>query len=344
MKRYEYLFNIQLTDLTNKPGEKYIVDLFNSYNSLWSEIKLLFSNFYIQTEYGNTHVSIDWNSAIKYTEKFFEIESKDFYSIINSISEEDLYDRDVNLSCTVSFESDFTVKEPRVINHLMNNLNLFLHNLFLVANLSSPGSINMISVIENKNTNYSLNTKLTSYSFLVAWEESKKEHWPIIMNIPLKNTWNWFNKLKIGSKQLAGNNIERALFGFLNLSEQWHISPTDLIWFTHILEALYNTKGTSIKSTLWKRIFLLLHKPKHYDENKKTIIELYNLRSSFVHGDLGIHHPARDETLDEKYDDYEENLIYYSTYAYRLIIGTMQKMITNDWISIQFKERYYGIK
>ncbi|MBM7584650.1 hypothetical protein JOC86_001187 [Bacillus pakistanensis] len=139
------------------------------------------------------------------------------------------------------------------------------------------------------------------------------------------------------------NGTESALFSILNICREGYVSPTQLIWISSALEALYDTLKGQISRTLVDRIELFLGIPENGKKKfKKKIREFYNLRSRFVHGELEIAHPMYKNILDEKFSDYETQLLENCDFGLSIVIATLQKMIKNKWTCINFKEQYFG--
>lgn len=59
-----------------------------------------------------------------------------------------------------------------------------------------------------------------------------------------------------------------------------------------------------------------------YEDFKDKIIELYNARNKFVHGDFGIPHPSRNEVLDQNYDSYVKEILNFEEFGFEVIIAT----------------------
>lgn len=200
--------------------------------------------------------------------------------------------------------------------------------------MSSPGGCNVYAKVKSKYTNYSSTIELNSILLMSAWEDSLLNNGPTISKLPLDKCWKWFQKLDIRYRQIAKNSTEMALFALLSLCLEENVFVTNLIWLTHIFEALYEVKGNNIKCRLAEKIFIFLDQP-DYHNFKEKIIGLYNIRNKFVHGNFGIAHPSRNEILDRDYDSYVNNLINYEEFGFEIVIATFQKMITNDLKSIK---------
>jgi hypothetical protein len=98
--------------------------------------------------------------------------------------------------------------------------------------------------------------------------EYKAFNWPYIEFLYLEHTHKWFQKLNLGLKQLASNNIEYSLFSLLNASDGKD-SPPNILWLTQCIEAIYQSPIESILTTIKRRIYLNLGQPSHKKVNKR---------------------------------------------------------------------------
>jgi hypothetical protein len=121
--------------------------------------------------------------------------------------------------------------------------------------------------------------------------------------------------------------------------------PTDLVWFAHAMEALYDTPSDAILRTMRDRMFLVLGEPVENSKKiRKLINQFYDLRSSFVHGDYEILKPswlslaASIEAFDREGSDRSKFLIS------SVVIATLQKMIINNWRGLSFHQIFSGIE
>ncbi|MBP2833034.1 hypothetical protein J8281_12630 [Aquimarina sp. U1-2] len=218
----------------------------------------------------------------------------------------------------------------------------YLDVLFLCLNLSLPGSLSIkSSVIFHRNFNDDINL-FSGYLHSSFNVSSKFGGWPQIQVLPLKDVVNWYNSLNVGLKIKAENDLERTLFSLLYFCNDTHAgyNPSLVVWIIQGLESFFGIKSNdSIIRTLKRRIFLHLGATEQNKVVNKKINEFYDYRSKFVHGDMEILKYGSDKFLREKsIDDYYSKLIELSDFGATLIISCLQKMITNDCKSIEFKE------
>ena len=69
---------------------------------------------------------------------------------------------------------------------------------------------------------------------------------------------------------------------------------------------------------------------------------MYQLRSRFVHGDLGIAHPLDDDALDIRVNKAMEDFSVPVDLAFALVLATFQRMASEGWIGLSFAETFKG--
>ncbi len=145
-------------------------------------------------------------------------------------------------------------------------------------NLSGPGCCNFartsISRADENSLAQSLNLSL--HFFAHSWEIYHDDRWSVIQYVPLEISWNWYQNLNIGPKQLAETRTERAIFALLSIASNRNFNATNVIWLAHALEALYGNPKKNIKQVLIERICIFL-KPEKWDIESK-IKQFYKQR------------------------------------------------------------------
>ncbi len=229
-------------------------------------------------------------------------------------------------------------------------LEIFLYEMFAIANLALPGVADFYSLSfqgENERQplklKYPVDTlKLSAHIFDSCWVESLQGNWPTLRRIPLRKVICWFNALDIGVKQKADSGIERAIFALYHLCKL-EGGLESVIWIFHGLEAFFDTRvGVNI-SGLNRRISMLLDldaKKKIYF--RKKLQELYNLRSSFVHGNYSILHPLQNEIVDHRLEADYTKLSFLEQFGFSVLVASLQAMIDTDLLELTYEEKLVG--
>lgn len=213
-----------------------------------------------------------------------------------------------------------------------NIIRMYLMNVFLALNITSPGCAEFYNVTPTSDYNYKVS--LSSFHMYDAWKFS----WPTVEQIDFTETISWIADLNIGRRQVAETPIERVLFSILRVCDGNFPGPPHLVWLSHALEAIIDTPSERISSALRDRLFLILGTPPNTKKAKKLITNFYNLRSRVVHGDFRILHPLENEILDEEVESYHDEFREPISFAIALLISIAQKFIKNGWSSLEYIE------
>ena len=307
--------------------------------NLWREVAEDFSRISFPIGDGKITVAAYWNN------------NNTLDRIINNIKQDILLETSGKPSPEMFFEDtdqnyeiEFSVKvhSNKPVDSVKTYFDNFLYSMFLAFNLSAPSSFS-VKDWSSKNVSFGIN-ELDGTLLEGVWLVGITNNWPSIVGIPINRTWDWIVNLQIAQKQLAVSNTEKALFAFIHACKCSPTDPASLIWLAHALEALYDTPSNAVTKTLQDRICIFLsEKILNVKEFKKSIRKFYELRSRFVHGDLEIPLPTLNETLDASVDDYIRMSANAYDFAFNIVIVTIQKMILNNWKTINFREIFDGV-
>jgi Apea-like HEPN len=317
-----------------------------AFTRVWGEVPNTLSEVKINTLDGRIEIYFNWED---HTSKIIENTIKNDYFTTRFTDEKFakkvIEEKYIDLECNIkllrndNYQINLTEGEIRVIAYHIENL---IFQFFLAMNIATPGSFNPFSRELQVNSHFEI-YEYSSSCIESAWIESTDNGWPTISSIEISRVWNWIQSLNLGYRQIAQNRTERALFSILHLCKEDKVSPTQLIWISFALEALYDTPKAQINKTLIERISLVLGIPDDIKRKyKKKINEFYDLRSRFVHGELDIATPLSNEILDDKCSEYQAIIIEYCDFGLSIILATLQKMIQNEWKTLHFEENYYG--
>lgn len=291
-------------------------------------------------------INIDWSKALKESRKSekFIVETKKLKKPITKKETKRLMDliqdKAFSSPCMVHIKNRKKKKLEQEYSRYF--IWYFLHEVFLLLNLSSPGSANFYSLkLPSKSKHSKTDLKLSTDYFESAWISSLDGKHPKIGHIPLEKVIKWYGHFQIGFKQIASCRTERALFAILHICSN-DVGVNTLIWIAHALEALYDTKIGRSFNDLFERSTHLLEIPLEKRKSfKKELREFYDLRSAFVHGGLDISHPISEEFRD--FDDkLYERVFLACDFGAIVVISTLQALITHGWSEITYKEELVG--
>ncbi len=146
-------------------------------------------------------IMIDWSKALedyRRSEKFIQKiklkpkTKKEAKRVLDLIQP-----KPISIPCIVHIESRKKKKLKRESSRFF--VWYFLHEVFLLLNLSSPGSANFYSLKIPSKTKYTkTDLNLSAAYFELAWIRSLDEKDPKIDYIPLQKVIEWYNHFQIG--------------------------------------------------------------------------------------------------------------------------------------------------
>jgi Apea-like HEPN len=324
----------------------------------WNELVDTAHKFTFNSPHKTIIVTVDWNEtkefiaeSVRYSLDPDKIKTQEDYDAFLESFEE--YRRLTSIGLVkTNLEIEFSIynssNEYANFGYVIN----VLYQIFLVMNLSVPGSCDFYSVfIRSTQLSKSIRNEevrfwLTGSMLEGLTELGERLQWVKIHNIPIKKTLSWIRRIGFSEAHFARSSTERAIFGLLHsCNEVDYITPTTLIWLVQALEALFDTPEAGISSTLRERVFLTLGKPsENRNKIKKAINSFYNYRSEYVHGELPIPNPMSMRLSDESLDEFTDELLEHINFAMMLIVASLQKLIMEDGDGFEFSEAVSLIK
>jgi len=216
---------------------------------------------------------------------------------------------------------------------------IYLSFVFLALNLAAPGCADFWSLRIDDETNH---TALGYSNDLLAggWEEGLELGWPPIAPLDLSRVVEWLVVNEFFKGQVASSRQQRVIYALLNLCRAGEAGPPGAIWLAHAMEALVDSPSSRISALLKDRLFLLLGSPEHSSRKiRKLFNEFYNLRSRVVHGSFNVCHPACNQVLDKKVNDYRAEFSASLSFASAIVVSALQMMILEKWSEVSFKEK-----
>lgn len=224
--------------------------------------------------------------------------------------------------------------------------NLYIENrladIFLIMNIAEPGCCNFylssLSERQKVPTEPHTTISLSSILFELAQVDSLDGHWPHVSSTSLETIVKWFKKIRTGVRQLPQNQLEKVLFSILQLTHS-DASPTSIIWIFYALETLLDTKPGENRAALERRLVILTEPTDKQRSGLKTKLrELYDYRSSIVHGGLSVASPLHLELLDKGFDDEYRRMLDLVEYGFALLLVCLQKVAEKGWTELRFKD------
>jgi hypothetical protein len=166
---------------------------------------------------------------------------------------------------------------------------LFFHDVFLLLNLATPGSFGGIVSI----TGGELRVRELAFSPRVFEYAIPAER------LPLSQVLRWYDRLQIGTQQLATNAATTALFQLLHLSRREENEEESILRLASAAAALGQSE---------RRLFELR--------------DALGQRTAVIH-------PMHDDALDPRVEDATREWIEVADDAAKAVIGALQEQIKN---------------
>ncbi|WP_248766082.1 hypothetical protein [Pseudomonas protegens] len=220
----------------------------------------------------------------------------------------------------------------------------FLYDVFLVMNFSRPGVCDFMNIRIDAGLGTFTKLNLSGGCFESSFHKRLKNI-PLSPTIlPLDSVANWYRALDLGVSQKAETGVEKALFSVLHICGGNDADVTWVVWVFHALEAIYGTRVGEGFTNLVDRISQLLKlDPRDKNFLKRNMREMYDCRSSFVHGGYKVQHPMRNEVMDDRLNADYNKLLDIMQFGFDLVVLSLQTLITNDWYGIKIEERLSGL-
>jgi hypothetical protein len=305
----------------------------------WTEAPSAFEKIEIDFGIGPVIFNADWKNCSDRIINSISIDKK-IYKARNTSEEE--FNRVVNeLRNQEDDKEDVEIKvEFSAKAHCPDILESYLTFVFMALNIAAPGCADFYNVKISPAGKYYSDLRFSSHRFNHGWYKCLELGWPTIEKIDLSAVIKWLCDNEIFRGQVSRGGIQRIVYALLNVCSGKWLDPMEVIWLSHALENIVDSPSSNISKLLKDRLFLLTGKPKNNIKKYKRLIDsFYNLRSRIVHGEFKICHPFYNERLDEKMEEYIENLQEPLDFATGLIISIIQKMVKNKWSKIEFEEK-----
>jgi hypothetical protein len=227
---------------------------------------------------------------------------------------------------------DLTIKDEDELGDYNRFLiNSYLTRLNLLINLSYSTNVDFLPGVIYSNTDeYIGETEIIISSIMNAYEHSTKIKWPVIKNLTLMDTVNWFHKFDIHPNNRSRNNVHRAINAFSQLFGNLKSkNSADLFWIMLGIESLLAEGSQSISYQIKEKSIIILGKPTEYT---KKLGKLYDYRSRLIHGDIDI--------FPKFYTDYESFDIEYGDYldfAVSILIALIRELIEKQKSEFEFE-------
>lgn len=312
---------------------------------VWREIAAAYSHVErTDRDWGPYTIDIDWSTRVDYERRYC--------AIFQQSGDEPIALRGFEFEYAHTCPANICYINPSTAPSSpgWTELQTLLIDLFLVANLASPGSFNLYrSYIRDTTKNPAkdplaqTDLDLSEHVFETAWHEARTFEWLKVGFIPFGTVAAWCKRLELNGKSAATTDVERALFSLLHLGRASFIDPSAVLWLASALESLFDTPSGSSFSVLCHRVGLLLDLSKdELAELRRRMRRFYDIRNAFVHGGARILHPLSDDR-DAAVQEETSGLLATTNFAAGVLIGSVQEMIRRNWRGLVFREQVMAL-
>jgi hypothetical protein len=220
-----------------------------------------------------------------------------------------------------------------------------LIDMFAVMNFASPSSFNLHNArTQTKRGVGGEPFRLSCNQFEIALLNSLAGKWPNIEALPVEQCSIWFRSVRSRNGMFPQSRMERVIFALLHLS-RGDIDPARIVWLFYAFEALFDTKiGENFRS-LVERIALLITPSEIQNKYlRRTMRDLYDLRSSFVHGGMEVFHPFADSLHDKAVEAAYGRLMTSCDRGFQVLLACIQEVIRRQWKEPEFAEVVSGAR
>lgn len=170
---------------------------------------------------------------------------------------------------------------------------LFFHDVFLLLNLAAPGSFGGTVSI----TGGELRVRELTFRARVF------EHASSLQRLPLAKVVAWYDRLSIGTQQVASNGAAKVLFRLLQLARTEEDEEDSILRLASAAEELM--------------------------ERPASLRRLFELREEIARGRTPVFHPMHDDALDPRVEDATREWIEVADAAAAVVIGALRERIRN---------------
>lgn len=198
-----------------------------------------------------------------------------------------------------AWPEELATPEIRVTLHVRGDLDrrdapayveLFFHDVFLLLNLSTPGSFGgTISIAGGELRVRELTFSPRVFDYATGLER-----------LPLERVVRWYDSLSIGTQQVAGGDEAAALFQLLHLARQEEDEEQTILRLAHAAEALGVQQAPA---------------------------RLFDLRQLIAQRRAPVLHPMHDDSLDPRVEDSLREWLEVADAAGSMVIAELQKRI-----------------
>lgn len=241
------------------------------------------------------------------------------------------FDSEIDVKCTIHKGKEVYQQKmniDQIVQFFADDLEKYLYDLFLITNISYPGCLCLSKgkiLLNHKKLVKKIKRLYSPFAEIFINTATNRYNGPILQIIPLQKSWDWFLQRTNFFEGISQHAVDRALNA---LSFTINGNNHEELLYTLIgLEALYNNNDVNIK-TIMQQIYLKTRMLLGGDlDYKKSLRFMYDVRSSFIHGNLNF---CSKQNTDCYYEEFDEKYYKALTISLSVLIASIQKLILAD--------------
>jgi Apea-like HEPN len=167
-------------------------------------------------------------------------------------------------------------------------------------------------------------------------EFSLQKKWPALESLDILKTWDWYmtKAFPKGVDELPDSNLSRAINAFSHLYSSSDSEMEYLFWAMVGIEALYVEGKEGISEQVKRKAQIFLGE---IMEHKRILTNMYNYRSSLVHGTKNFPNFFHIHDGLDSYEKFVEEFGEVLTTAQAVLAATLQKMAKLGLSELKFE-------
>lgn len=214
-----------------------------------------------------------------------------------------------------------------------------VYDIVLAANLAFPGSVSTDEGYIFADGHYEFGCDRMESNLSFATEYALNTGWPTLRPLAFQDVWVWLNRFSL-LRGCGETPLSRAFNAYTHLfddSVRGH--SANLFWALLGLEALFKRGNAGAAEQLTQKSQLLLGQR---DQFKRHLRAMYDIRSRFVHGELGF--PGRYYPYDasEQFEKFQRDVDVPTFLAQITLVASLQELVLRNWSILEFSYQLAG--
>lgn len=209
-------------------------------------------------------------------------------------------------------------------NWLVEDIGERLQHTVLIANIASPGTIDLIKSVGQSEYRGLHNFRPARSDLMAGRRRAESLNWPPVKDLQLQEVAKWIEDNSLLSRQ-GDCPLSRAFNAYTHLFGDFdEVGSNEILLYSLIgVEALYNNSREQIGQQVNQKCQTFLGS---LNSSKKSLTQMYSYRSGFVHG--GEPFPGKYDKADatQEYGKYFDKVNEAGDLASVVLVSTLQRM------------------